>query len=398
MKHRVLLVHDRYREPGGEDISFDAEIGLLGQHGHPVRQVVFDNTCIPDRRSPLESALLGLSTVWSWRAASEVRDAVREFRPDVVHFYNTFPLISPAAYYVVKSEGAAVVQSLSNYRLLCPSAIFYRDGRVCEDCLAKFIPWPAVLHACVRGSRAASAATTAMLAFHRGLRTWARQVDLYVAPTDLARQKFVQGGLPAEKIVIGSDFVPLDSGSGKWPRSYFLFASRFTPEKGVRTLLGAWGRLHVEVPLIILGDGPLAPEVTVAVGRLPCVRWLGWKSLTDLYRHMAEAIAVVFPSQWYEGLPRTIIESFATGTPVLASSLGATNVVVRDGETGLHFRPGDSGDLAARVEWAWTHLAQLAEMGQNARREYEENYTADHGYRRLLEIYALAIERARGAG
>ena len=174
---RVLVVHNRYQQAGGEDVVFEEETRLLEGRGHHVARLVVDNDDIPQDRSALISLRLAASTVWSSAGAARVRAAVREAGADIVHFHNTFPLISPAAYSAARSEGAAVVQTLHNYRLLCPSANFYREGRPCEDCLHKPFPWPGIRHACYRGSRTATATTAAMLGVHHGLRTWTRQVD-----------------------------------------------------------------------------------------------------------------------------------------------------------------------------------------------------------------------------
>src|SRR5205814_1104988 len=165
---------------------------------------------------------------------------IRAQRPRVAHFHNTFPLISPAAYYAARAEGVGVVQTLHNFRLLCPNALFFRDGKVCEDCLGRPVAWPGVVHGCYRGSRAASAATAVMTAAHRALGTWRTAVDVYVALTEFSRQKFIAGGLPAEKIAVKANFVYPDPGPGAGAGGYAVFVGRLSAEKGVETLLAAW--------------------------------------------------------------------------------------------------------------------------------------------------------------
>lgn len=309
---------------------------------------------------------------------------------DLVHVQNFFPLISPSVYYAAKAEKVPVVQTLHNYRLLCPNGLFFRDGHVCEDCLGKPVPWPGVLHACYRESRTATTAATVMLTTHRIMRTWTEMVDVYIALTEFARQKFVQGGIPAEKIVVKPNFVHSDLGCGEGRGGYALFVGRLSTEKGVDTLLAAWKLLAGQLPLKIVGDGPLSSQVTEAVKKLDCVEWLGRRPVQEVYALMGNAMLLIFPSKWYETFGRVAIEAFAKGTPVIAANIGAITELIEHGRTGFLFCPGDSEDLAAKVKWALAHPRELTQMRREARSEFESKYTAKENYRRLMEIYALA--------
>jgi glycosyltransferase involved in cell wall biosynthesis len=386
---RILVVHNRYRFRGGEDESTEMEVALLRSRGHEVMEFFEDNQRI-DR---ISAPRLALRTVWSQESYRQLRQVMRERRPHIAYFQNTFPLISPAAYYAAKSEGVTIVQTLRNYRLLCPNALFFRDGRPCEDCHRKLIPWPGVLHACYRENRMASLTVASMLTAHRVLRTWKNAVDVYIALTDFARQKFIEGGLPAEKIVVKPNFVHPDPGPGACQGQYVLFVGRLFPEKGLDTLLAAWERLRLRLPLKIVGEGPLAGRVVEVSQRLPEVTWLGRKTIAEVYTLMEGALCLVFPSTWYEGLPRTVIEAFAKGIPVVASNLGAMSTLVEHGRTGVHFTAGDPDDLAASVRWVSTHPQARAEMGRQARQEYEAKYTAERSYDMLMTIYEKALGR-----
>lgn len=387
---KVLLVHNHYQQPGGEDQVFTDETALLRAQDHKV----FCYTASNDRIEGMSPLALAGATLWHQPIWRELRTLVRRERPHVAHFHNTFPLISPAAYYAVKAEGLPVVQTLHNYRLLCPNALFFREGRICEDCLGKFVPWPGLIHTCYRRSRAASGATVTMLGVHRALGTWTRTVDMYVALTEFARRKFIQGGLPAEKIMVKSNFVYPDPGPGEGRGGYVLYVGRLSPEKGIDTMLAAWERLGAKVPLRIVGDGPLAPRVAEAARRVPGVEWLGRMPVREVYDLMGAATTLIFPSEWYETFGRVAIEAYAKGTPVIASQLGAVAEVVDDGRTGLYFRPGDPEDLAAKMEWALTHPKELGRMRREARTEFELKYTAQRNYHRLMEIYQLAAHGA----
>ena len=379
----VLLVHEYYQQPGGEDEAFAAESGLLEDRGHRVLRYVDHN----DRIKDIGSLSLVRDTIWSSRAYRELRELVRTEKPQVVHFHNTFPLISPAAYYAAKTEGVPVVQTLHNYRLFCTNAYFFRDGHVCEDCLGKTPPWPGVLHSCYRGSRAASGTVAAMLTTHRALQTWTKMVDTYIVLTNFARQKFIQGGLPAQKVKVKPHFVGPDPGLGEGRGGYALFVGRLSPEKGVDTLLSAWEYIGGELCLKIVGDGPLTPRVTEVARRVSGVEWLGQQPLEEVYRLMGGAHFLVFPSELYETFGRVSIEAFAKGTPVVASRIGAIAELVDHHRTGLHFNPGDPKDLAARVEWILRHPLELARMRREARTEFEAKYTAERNYQMLRRIY-----------
>lgn len=388
----VLFIHNYYQQPGGEDRVYEVESNHLEEHGHRVVRYTVHNDQI--RRKNL-IAVAG-ATLWNVATFRELRSIIRRERPQVAHFHNIFPLVSPAAYYAVKAEGLSIVQTLHNYRLLCPNALFFRDGRICEDCLGRFVPWPSVVNRCYRGSLAASGAVAAMLTMHRVLGTWSRMVDVYIALTEFARRKFIEAGFPPEKIVVKPNFVYPDPGVGEGKGGYVLFVGRLSPEKGVSTLLAAWELLGGRVPLRIVGDGPLAEQVAEAVERMPGVEWVGRKSIEEIYTLMGEASLVFVPSEVYETFGRVVIEAFAKGTPVVVSAIGALAELVDPGRTGLHFRPGDPEDLAAKVEWAWSHPRELAEMRREARAEYEAKYTAERNYEMLMDIYQLAISRAKG--
>ena len=380
---RILAVHNLYQIRGGEDECYDAEVKLLTEAGHHVDRYVETN----DRIASLSQPQVATKTMWSQEAYQTVKQQLNRQSYDVVHIHNFFPLISPSVYYAAHEQGVPIVQTLHNYRLLCPNALFFRNGSVCEDCLGKAVPYPGVMHSCYRESRAASAGVMAMLAFHSAKGTWLNRVDRYIALTEFARQKFIQGGLPAHKILVKPNFVDSDLGIGTGQGGYALYVGRLSVEKGLDTLLTAWEQLKQPIPLKIVGDGPLADQVIEATKRLPHVTWLGRRSMAEVHALMGEAMFLIFPSKWYETFGRVAIEAFAKGTPVIAANIGAIAELVDAGRTGLHFQPGNATDLAAKVEWALANPAELAQMRQAARAEFEAKYTAEKNYKQLIEIY-----------
>jgi len=398
---RVLVAHNYYQQGGGEDQVFAAEVDLLRANGHQVDTFILRNDAVNEIGTGLlGKAKLAGKTVWNRRAAGDLAIRVLQTKAEVVHFHNTFPLMSPAAYHAARWAGAAVVQTIHNYRLLCPAATFYRDGHVCEDCLGK-LPLPAVRHACYRGSRAITAVAAMSLAFHRAIRTYTRQVDAYICLSNFSRGKFLQAGFPADRLLLKPNFVAPDPGVGSGPPTggtgFALFVGRLCEEKGILPLLSAWRSIPHHIPLRICGDGPLAEQVRTAASELPHVQWLGRQPIERVMQLMGEARCLVFPSVWYEGQPRTIIESLAKGTPVIASDLGAMIEMIQPGESGQLFAPGNAAALASAVQALWSTTSDVyLSMRQSARRQYEQLYQADQNLARLLEIYSAALSRRHG--
>jgi glycosyltransferase involved in cell wall biosynthesis len=377
----VLVAHNYYQQPGGEDHVFAAETALLESRGHHVVRYEEHNSRIANRNV----AVAAIDTVWSSKSARALGELVRGHRPDVVHFHNTFPLISPAAYYAVQNEGAAVVQTLHNFRLVCPGATLFRDGMVCEECIQQRSLRPAMAHKCYRGSRPATAAVAVMLTVHRAARTFRRQVDCYIALSEFARRKFIAGGLPEDRIVVKPNFVSPDPGVGPGTGGCALFVGRLSAEKGVSLLASAWRELG-KIPLVVAGDGPLAgTEWPMGVS------WIGSHPREKILALMSEARVLIVPSEWYETGPLTVLEAFACGLPVIASNLGSMAETVTHEKTGLLFEPGDAADLARKVKWAFEHPEAMEKMRVNARSEFEEKYTADRNYEILMAIYEAAI-------
>lgn len=386
---RVLLLHNRYQIPGGEDVVAQSEKTLLEDNGHSVAWLEVSNDDITGIWSQVKTAA---NTIYSYSSKQRVSEIIASFKPDIVHVHNFFPLLSPAVYDACDEAGVPVVQTLHNYRLLCANAEFFRDGRVCEDCLGKVIPWPGVLHSCYRGNRAATAAVSAMLTLHRARGTWRDRVNLYITLNEFARQKFITGGLPASKIVVKPNFLHPDSGLGTGAGGYALFVGRLSQEKGLDTLIAAWKHNGGNIFLKIIGDGPDTLQVAEAAREVPGVELLGRRSQNEVLALMKEALVLIVPSLWYEGFPMTIVEAYSVGLPVIASHIGSLSSLIVPYCTGLHFRPGDAEDLAAKVEWALSHPSELTQMRREARAEFEAKYTAETNYQQLIEIYQKARE------
>ncbi len=379
---RVLLVHNAYQQSGGEDSVVADELALLRRKGHEVIELRRDNQEIQTISRPS----LAVQTLWSSATQRQALVLLREHRPAVVHVHNTFPLISPSLYWACARAGVPVVQTLHNFRLACPQAMFLREGRVCESCLGK-TPWPALAHGCYRNSRVQTAVVVGMLALHRTLKTFEQKVTRYIALNEFCKVKFIQAGLPAQRIAVKPNFadvaLPL---RGRPARQGMLFVGRLSPEKGIEVLAQAWGGCP-GLSLRVAGTGPAG----VALESQPGVQMLGHRSPVQVQAEMQSALALVLPSICFENFPRTLVEAFGAGLPVIASRIGALAELIHHGETGLLFNPGDAQDLGRVMRWAADHPLKMAEMGGNARACYESHYTPDINYEQLMTIYRSAI-------
>jgi len=386
---RVLLLHNRYQFLGGEDSMVQAEKALLEAKGHEVTLMETSNDAIVGVRGKANAAL---SAIYSPASKQRVSAEIADFRPDIVHVHNFFPLLSPSVYDACGDARVPVVQTLHNYRLGCPNAMLLRDSKVCEDCLGKRMPWPGIVHGCYRGSRTQSAVVAGMLAFHQLRGTWQKRVDAYIAMTAFHKEKMVQAGLPREKIHVKPNYVfaPEKLVDKSLNGSYALFVGRLSQEKGIANLIDAYLQNNLQIPLKIVGDGPLREVLQArveATGLENAIQSLGWQDKSAVLSLMCSANFLVFPSTWYEGFPVTILEAFACGLPVLASRLGSMAEMVEDGVTGLHFEAGNSADLANKIQWAYEHPKEMICMGKNARRIYEAQYTPEANYQQLMAIY-----------
>lgn len=388
---KILLVHNKYQQPGGEDEVFSREAALLRSKGHRVGEFVRRNSDIQER-GLFTSAQLAIRTIWSGETVRDLTKALACENPDVVHLHNTFPLISPSAYYACRECGVPVVQTVHNYRLFCPAATFFRQGKICEDCEKRSL-WQSVRHSCYRGSRSASAVAAAMLMIHRALNTWRDLVECFIVPADFVRGKLTEMGIPPQKIRVKPNFLAVDPGTRMRAGDYALFVGRLSPEKGVATLVNAWGRVSTNLPLRIIGDGPLRAKLEriAASYDVRNIRFEGWADHESVIDAIKGARFLFFPSESYETFGMVAVEAFACGIPVIASRLGVMAEIVDDHRTGLHFTPGDPADLAAKAQWAFDHPSELSQMGCNARAEYQARYTAELNYRQLIEIYRSVV-------
>jgi glycosyltransferase involved in cell wall biosynthesis len=380
---RILVLHSRYLsgQSSGENRVVEDEARLLAEAGHEVRTW----TPAPSDPEEFRAARLGARAVWSRDAVREVRRLVRKQRSEIVHLHNLFPLLSPAVTSAASAEGAAVLMTLHNYRLLCLPATFLRNGRICEDCLGR-LPWRGVIHGCYRDSRLGSGALASSLAVHRAVGTFTR-VRLYLAVSRFVRSKYVQAGFPGDRVAVKPSFAAA-APRRQGPGDYFLFLGRLSREKGLGTLLTAWSRSPER--LVVAGDGP---ELTLLRDAAPTVDYRGAVPAAEIPSLLCRARALLLPSLSFEGAPRVVLEAYASGVPVLASRLGGLPELVEDGNSGILVRPGDEAGWAAAVE-RLTEDAEAERMGERAWQLWHERYSPVPGLANLEAAYRAALSRA----
>ncbi len=380
----ILQIHTRYRQRGGEDAVVENERRILTAAGHEV-----------DVWSPMnpESAVDGAKSLamapWNPLRRREVAQLVSGRRPDVVHVHNTWFAASPSVIDAVASAGCPVVMTLHNYRLVCAGAELVRDERPCELCVGRG-PWSAVRYGCFRDSRPASAISAATIAFNRWRGTWSESVARFAALTEFARGRLVAGGLPSDRVGVVPNFVA-DPGSRSTPPSSsntVLFVGRLTNAKGVRTLFDAWERLGpTGLRLRVVGSGPLEEEL--AARALPDVEMLGWMPAEQVREEMLSSRVLVFPSEWYEGMPMTLLEAFAAGLPVLGSDIGSVAEIVGSLGSDWLVAPGSADGWAMALRALTDDRIDAA--GSRARQIFETSHTETAGLARLEALYRGVI-------
>ena len=386
---KVLLAHNFYRSnaPSGEDGVFRNERQLLESRGVEVVSYERFNDDIDDRTLPAKIRV-ALDTAWSDKSFSELNKILRKERPDIVHFHNTFPLISPSAYAACRENRIPVVQTLHNYRLICPGGLLLRDGRPCEACVGRSL-YPALRHACYRDSHAATAAVVCMLWRNRMAGAYSRRVDRYIALTQFAARRLIAGGLPAAQLAVKPNFLPnppqpnVSDNAGH----YAIYVGRLTTEKGVKTLISAW-RSVPNLPLKIVGDGALSEELKQAArdAKLP-IEFCGFRPHAEVLELIKSARLQIIPSECYEGFPLSVLEAFACGTPVVASRLGGLAEIVEEGVTGVLCTPADPQDLARKINELLAKPEQWQRLRRQALNVFEQRYTADINFQQLMQIY-----------
>lgn len=388
---KILLIHNQYQHRGGEDTVLESELKLLKKNGEIVDTLIFNNDAI---NSVINKVKFGLYSFYNIESAELLEDKINKFSPDIIHVHNFFPIASPSLFYVANKMKVPIVMTLHNYRLICPNAMFFREGEVCESCISKSFAIDGVIHGCYRNSKVQTLFLASMIWFHKIKNTWYSRVDRYIVLTNFAKNKFLTSSLKLanQKIVIKANFVE-DRGFDFNKEDYCLFVGRLSEEKGIDVLLEAFK--DSERKLVIIGTGPLVGKVEKYSEKYTNIEYLGFQSIEIIIEKLKKAKALIFTSIWYEGMPMTILESFSAGTPVICVDIGGPAEVVENKFTGLIYKAGDIKDLQNKVDWMYEHTDSHKLFCENAHKEYISKYSEDVNYIQLMNIYKDVIDEKK---
>ena len=382
---RILLVHNHYQSasPSGEDIAFDNERQLLQRAGHEVICYTRHNDAISE--SVGDRVNVALSMFWSRTVYRELTALIKQHDPEVAHFHNTFPQISASGYRACQDHHVPVVQTLHNYRLICPGALLMRNGKPCEDCIGNSM-LPAIMHGCYRNSRVGTALVTAMVNANRMRGTYTHDIDRYICLTASGRQRFIRGGLPADRLIVKPNVLLDPPNVGLGEGGYALYVGRLSPEKGVQTLIKAWS--GIDYPLKIVGDGALRTILEQQSRESSAkVEFMGFKPRVEVMALMQRATILIIPSECYEGFPVTALEAFSTGTPLAVSAIGALDEIVNDPVNGKKFQAGNHDSLRQCVQNLLADQNALQAMRLANRVLFDSCYSPTQALISLEEIY-----------
>jgi len=389
---RILIVHNHYGRyaQGGEENVMNAEVKLIQEHGHEVMKYERTNAEIYEDGSLVDKIRAFHDVAWSGKSYQEIKKVIHNFKPDIMHVHNYWLVLTPSIFAAAKDCGVKTVLTLHNYRLICPGGQFLKNGKVCELCLMGN-PYRILYHRCYPGRSLLKSYLSLILYLntkHRAFLT--AVVDSYIALTNFGRLKFIEAGLPGEKIFVKPNFMrdPLETMPQIAPDGEgAFFAGRLSPEKGIATLLSAWNGL--DYYLGVAGDGPLLAEMKRNAPSFAV--FLEWQSHDEILRRLYESKFFIFPSEGYEGFPLSLLEAMSLGKAIIASDLGPRSEMIEDGVSGLLFEAGNANDLRAKAEILIRDPALRKKLGQAARKKYLALYTPETNYQILMNIYNRLI-------
>lgn len=383
-KHNVLMAHNYYQVPGGEDTVFHNEVNMLEKNGHKVTKYTRHNDEI--KSGVLSKLKLGIDTIFSFKTYKEVKKLIDENDIDVVHVHNTLPLVSPSIYYAARAKRVPVVQTIHNFRLLCPGATFTRNGEICEDCVSKGLE-QSLMHRCYRGSLAQTFIMYAMLKFHRVIGTYDK--INYITLTEFNKKKLLSLVKDESKIYVKPNFVEKREQNERTLEDYFVYIGRLDDIKGINFLVETWKEIDQAIDLYVIGTGPEEEKVKkfIEENNIKNIKLLGFMRREEAFKIIEKSRAIIVPSKWYEGFPMTIAESFSLGVPVIGSKVGNIQSIIDDKNNGLLFEMNNKESLKEVIENTFYNKQKNKELGENAYKIFSQYYTDENNYKTLSSIY-----------
>lgn len=383
---RVLLIHNKYQQRGGEDAVFENETELLRQHGNEVETLIFNNNDI----NQLSKVELAVKLFYNKDSYNKLNAIIEKFNPEIIHVHNFFPLASPSIFFASKKKKIPLVITLHNYRLICSNGILFRENKICEKCVNSAFPISGIIHKCYRNSRLQTAFLTTMTALHKLIKTWNNKIDGYICLTEFSKNKLVNSSLKLDesKIYIKPNFSFQKKNEAKKRENFYLFVGRLSEEKGIKTLLELAKKS--EIKLKIAGTGEMQEEVLAASKQVPNIEFLGQKNKEELKELYSKCKALIFPSTWYEGFPMTIVEALSNGTPVICSKIGGLPEIINHNYNGLLFEANNTDSLVSSI---FDFEENKVNFYENAKKSYDDKYSSERNYKMLMSIYLNVISK-----
>jgi glycosyltransferase involved in cell wall biosynthesis len=381
---KVLILHNTYKIGGGEDIQSQEELSLLNKNNIEVHSFNVSNDAIDD----INNVKLALNTIWSKQYYKVLLQKIITEKFDIVHIHNFFPLLSPSIFYAAKKAGAKVVMTAHNYRLICPNALMFIENKICNDCVGKTIPYPALFKKCYRDNFSATGVTVAMLGFHNIINTWKNKIDSIICTSEFVKRQLILGGFKEDHLHVKYNFVASNIPPDFEKENYYIYVGRTSNQKGIDLLLNTFQKIQKKI--VIIGEGPLNFQIEEFAKRNNNIEFLGKLSLGETYKKISKAKALISPSLSNEPFGRTITEAFAHGTPVIGSSLGGISELIKDGSNGFLFDPYKESDLGNVIN-KFEEIKDVESMRKESFKSYQDKFTPSINYLRLMEIYNKTI-------
>lgn len=385
---RILQIHNSYKQAGGEDTVVEEEARLLKAKGHEVHQLIKSNDQIGSLKSKID---LLFSTHYNHTASREIRQVIKDIKPEIVHVHNFFPLFSPAIFTTIQELGLPSILTLHNYRIIHPNGLLLHKGKIDERGLRGSV-YGCVKDRVYRNSFFQTAVVAHMIDYHRRKGTWQNKVTGFITLSNFAKEKYVEWGLPEFKICVKPNFVTEDLSKEPIPadlRTDFIYIGRISEEKGISQLINYWQH-HQSQTLHIIGVGPLYDDLRKQSKQDSNIIWHGKRTRPEVVAQLRKVKALIFPSLCYENFPMTILEAFANGIPVLTNNIGSHATIVEDQKNGLHFDLNSSKTVSIAIESAVSERRN-EQMSHLAYDSFKKKYSADKNYEEIMSVYNSAL-------
>lgn len=394
---KVLVIHNYHRtgSASGDDQVFKKETELLQKHGNEVYRYTVSNDDF-DQQGVVGKIKLTLGMLWSMKNYRKVRQIIKRKNPDIVHVHTFFPLLSPSILYAAKKSGVKVVATLHDTRFVCPCATSLREGHICNKCGdGHYLRM--VKYRCFKKSCLQSLIVAVIFKIHRVAKSFYKKIDGYICLNDNQIELLKNIGFDSRKIFKKYNFVPdtelftSDDNAHNFPKRFVVYYGRIGEEKGIYILMKVWEKLK-DIPLVVMGGGPLEEEFKKWVHQQKQVYYLGYTPHEKCLSIVKNAEFVLFPSIWYEGCSMVQIEAESQGKALIATDLGFSTESIRNGYNGYKVKLGDIDGFVKTIKMMWKDPDKCKKMGENARKDYLEKYLPENNYHQLMNIYKKILK------